>query len=209
MRLIAPYLSNLEPEVMDQAIHTLALLTWCYLSGDDVSPNYEYVIKSHLGLLGLEEKELTDDEKAWNAVLQDYGFLNVDEFDLILAEVVETGYVSEAKLTKPLETLNSQIIANKGDKSFQEAWRLYHDSFENNQDQVISLIYERFKENVKYISPLNLNGTVSLLRELGRGDLADDCIQHYVNERNTPELFNLDRYPFRGDIKDTKIISIY
>lgn len=193
---------------MDQAIHTLVLLTWCYLSGDDVSPNYGYVKKSHLGLLGLEKKEISDIEKAWNATLQDYGFLNADEFDLILSEIVETGYVSEAKLTKPLGALNSQILANKGDKSFGEAWRLYHDSFENNQDQVISLIYERFKENTKYISPLNLNGTVSLLRELGRGDLADDCILHYVNERHdNPEVFNLDRNPFAGEIKDPKIID--
>ncbi|MBI5589772.1 MAG: hypothetical protein HY881_04765 [Deltaproteobacteria bacterium] len=208
VRLIAPYLSNSEPEVMDQAIQTLTLLTWCYLSGDVVSPSYEYVKKSHLDLLGSGEKEFSDVEKAWNATLQDYGFMNVDEFDLILAEIVETGYVSEAKLTKPLDDLNLQILANKGDKSFGEAWRLYHDSFENNQDQVISLIYERFKENTKYVSPLNLNGTVSLLRDLGRGDLADDCIQHYVNERkDNPEVFDLDRNPFARDIKDPKIIE--
>jgi hypothetical protein len=208
VRLIAPYLNSSEPELIDQAIHTLTLLTWCYLSGDDVSPNYEYVKKSRPFLLGLGKDDLSDKEKIWNATLQDYGFLNVDEFDLVLAELVETGYVSADKLMKPLENLNSQILANKGDKSFQEAWCLYHDSFANNQDQVISLIYERFKENTKYISPLNLNGTVSLLRELGRGDLADDCIEHYIKERkDEPELFNLDRYPFRGDIKDQKIIE--
>ncbi|MBN1830443.1 MAG: hypothetical protein JW884_15030 [Deltaproteobacteria bacterium] len=208
VRLIAPYLRDAEPEVMDQAIHTLALLTWCYLAADDVAPNYEYVKKSHLGLLDFEKKELSDKEKAWNATLRDYGFLNIDEFDLILAELVETGYVTEANLTKPLNALNSQILANKGDKSFSEAWRLYHGSFENNQNQVISLVYERFKENTKYISPLNLNGTVSLLRDLGRGDLAEDCILHYVKERrDNPEIFNLDRNPFAGDIKDSRIIE--
>lgn len=208
VKLIAPYLQTSEPEVMNQTIHTLVLLTWCYLSGDDISPNYDFVKKSKLELLGLGEDKLSDKEKQWKALLQDYSFTSIDEFDLVLAEFVETGYVTPDNLENPLENLNSQILASKGNRSFEEAWRLYFDSFENNQDEVISNIYERYKENTKYISPLNLNGTVTLLRELGREDLADDCIHHYIMERkDQPEIFNLDRYTFAGEIKDQKIIE--
>ena len=130
----------------------------------------------------------------------------MDEFDLVLAEVVETGYVNPNHFRKPLPALNAQVLANKGDRSFSEAWRLYHDSFDDNQEEVINLIYDRFKTNVNYISPLNLNGTVSLLRELGRADLADSCIAYYLENRNdNPQLFDLDGYSFAGDITDEKI----
>ncbi|MDD4402250.1 MAG: hypothetical protein PHI24_10335 [Desulfitobacteriaceae bacterium] len=206
VRIVFPHLERFEPEVLQQAIHSLTLFTWCYLSDDAVSPNYEFVKKSGLGLMGLRDEEASEDEKAWNSVLQGYGLMAIDEFDLVLAELVETGYVDAEKLDGPASTLNAQVIADKGDKSFGEAWRLYHDSFENNQEQVVEMIFKRFKENVKYITPLNLNGTVSLLRELRRDDLADQCIEHYIlNRKDQPKLFDLDSYAFAGDITDEKI----
>ena len=204
--IILPHLEEYEPELSDQAIHTVVLFCWCYLADDSTSPNYEFVKKSGLALLGLKDDDAREEEKAWTSILHSYQFSSVDEFDLVLAGIVESGYIDPEALKAPLEGLNARMLANKGDKSFEEAWRLYHDSFEDNQDDVIDLIYSRFKENVSYISPLNLNGTVSLLRELGREDLADSCIDHYVSSRSdTPELFNLQSYPFSGEISDPQI----
>lgn len=210
VRIVSPHLQRFEPEVLRQAIHSLTLFTWCYLSDDAVSPNYEFVKKSGLGLMGLRDEEATEDEKSWNSILQDYGLLAIDEFDLVLAEIAETGYVDAEKIDVSASPLNSQVIADKGDKSFGEAWRLYHDSFENNQEQVVEMIFDRFKENVKYITPVNLNGTVSLLRELHRDDLADQCIEHYIqNRKDQPKLFDLESYAFAGDITDKKIIDVF
>lgn len=208
INLVLPHLGDFESEVSDQAVHSLCLLTWCYLADDKVSPNYQYVTKIGYRLMGVEDNDTSDAEKIWNGILQDYEFLFLDEFDLVLARVVERGYVIEDELIDVASTLNKQIQANKGDKSLEEAWRLYHDSFEDNQEEVIKTIFECFKANTKYVSPLNLNGTVSLLRELGRDDLADNCITHYVETRiNDKKLFNLDDYAFAGDINDPKIIE--
>ena len=148
----------------------------------------------------------SEDEKGWRGILQEYGLFNVDEFDLALAEVVETGYVNIQKLQLAASNLNAQVIANKRGNSFEEAWSLYHDSFNDNQDQVVEMIFTRFKENVAFITPLNLNGTVSLLRELNREDLANECIEHYIEHRSSePKLFDLDDYPFAGDITDSGV----
>lgn len=213
IKLVHPHLEKLEPEVFHQAIHTLALFTWCYLSDDEVSPNYEFVKKSGLGFMMAweeDDEKSSEKEKAWRSVLLDYGVTSIDEFDLTLAEIVETGFVIPEKLESAANNLNAQIVANKGDQSFGEAWKLYHDSFDDNQAQVIQLIFDRFKENVKYITPLNLNATVSLLRELNRDDLADECIDYYVESRkDESDLFDLDEYPFAGDIRDKKIIDSF
>lgn len=206
IELVIPYLDEYEEELEIQAIHTICLLGWCFITSDDESPNFMFVKEKGASLLGIDKKDVSDKEKSWRQLLQDYGYLFSDELDHALADVVERGYVVEAELREAAETINKQCKANKGDKSFEKAWRLYHDSFKDNQVEVVETIYSSFEENVLYISPLNLNGTVSLLRDLGRNDLADSCIEHYVKFRSDEvKLFDLDSYAFRGEIKDPKI----
>lgn len=207
IKIVTPHLSGLEPELLQQAIRTLTLFTWCYLSDDGVSPSYMFLKGSRLNILGLPDNDVdSEEENCWRSMLQDYGLFDIDEFDLALAEVVETGYVNKQLLQKAAANLNSQVIADKGDKSFREAWDLYHDSFNDNQNQVIDVMFSRFKENVTYITPLNLNGTVSLLRALDRDNLADECIEYYIERRKGErKLFDLDDYAFAGDITDPAI----
>ena len=69
-------------------------------------------------------------------------------------------------------------------------------------------MYESFNKNCKHISPLNLNGTVSLFRELGEDEKASNIIDVYIEQRNDEiELFNLKENNFFGDIQDTEIIE--
>ena len=62
--------------------------------------------------------------------------------------------------------------------------------------------------NAQFITPMNLNGTVKLLRELGKDSLADELIEFYIksNHENN-KLFDLSNYAFRGDIDDSNIIK--
>ena len=49
---------------------------------------------------------------------------------------------------------------------------------------------------------------MKLFRELGKGDLADELIEFYIeNNSDKKNLFNLNSYPFRGDIADNKVIK--
>ena len=47
-----------------------------------------------------------------------------------------------------------------------------------------------------------------LLRDLGKDNLASELIDAYIkkNESN-PKFFDLDNYPFSGDIDDAELIS--
>ena len=103
---------------------------------------------------------------------------------------------------------NDRIVASKSESSFSEAWRLYHDTFDDNGDEVINRLYESFKENCKYITPRNLNGTVSLFRELGEDAKASEIIGIYIDKRkDEAEIFNMDKNNFFGDIRDQEIID--
>lgn len=205
---VCKYLTSYEKEVREHACHTLTLYTWCYYSGEKHTPDYKYVTNLKTMFLGLDgEKELSEQENNWNSILHNYGYYTTDEFDLVLARVVENGYIIEHKLKEEANRLNLKIMAEKGGNSFSEAWRLYHDTFDNNEEELIKNINDKFKQNVQFISTRDLNSTVKLFRELGKGDLADELIEFYIenkSDRNT--LFNLNNDPF-GDIDDPEIIK--
>jgi hypothetical protein len=208
-KILVTLLKDFEMEVTYQALHSLCLFSWCLYSPNDVSPDYEYVKNIGLKLYGFnDEKKLTDEEKLWNAILQNYKYLNTDELDLVIAKAVEKGYVVENELISIAKKQNAQIVAAKGEQSFSDIWRLYHDTFEDNQEEVIKKLYEGLKKYAKYVTPINLVGTVRLLRELSRNDLADKAIDYYINARKDEiELFNLDNYAFSEDINDKVIIQ--
>jgi len=212
MRLVEPKLDSLEPELSHKILHSLVLYGWCHFrAGDPEIPPLDYVQKIGYELFGLDDKgDIPENEKLWNMKLQNYGYQGADELDAVLARAVKTGYVVDADFKKAAAEKNSEIIAAKATGSFTEAWRTYHDSFDNNQDSVIFTIYESFKINVKYISPVNLNGTVRLFRELGEDEKADEIIELYVNIRGDElDLFNLSNYPFSGEISDKSIRNAF
>lgn len=126
----------------------------------------------------------------------------------MLAEAVKTGYFIEEDFKDKASHKNQEVIASKSEGSFSEAWRLYHDTFNDNGDEVVNGLYESFKKNCRYITPLNLNGTVSLFRELGEEDKATEIIDIYIESRKDEiELFNMKENNFFGDIRDSELID--
>ncbi|BCO31061.1 hypothetical protein TspCOW1_11640 [Thiohalobacter sp. COW1] len=206
--LLSGLLNKYEPEVLKQTIHTLVLYSWCiYHKGEDV-PTIEYLRNIGYKMFGVEDENQTEQEKLWKSILTDYGYQTTDELDLVILAAVESGVIDEENLHIEAEKLNKQHIAAKSDSSFEEAWRLYHDCFDDNEEEVIDAIYKSFKKNTKYITPINLNGTVRLFRDLGRSKQADELINHYIEVRkDEKKLFDLDGYAFESEIDDKKIID--
>ena len=206
--MVAKILNDLEPIVLDNALHTLCLFVWCFYTPNDESPDYGYVKRSKSNMPGLDDDEhLNDEEKGWNALLLDYGFRHVDELDLGIAEVIENGYVDQKRLSRIADKINEQVLQERGQKSFSDIWDMYHNTFENNQEEFIPSLIEGFKKWVKYISPTNLHGTVRLLRGIKRDDLASEVIEYYIKQRRSEkELFDLENHPFSVDIKDSELI---
>jgi hypothetical protein len=208
--LITPLLSGFEEEVSHQALQSLTLFAWCFYNTPGSVPDYEFVKNFEYGLLGLgdQKKDETEDEKRWKVTLRRYGYLNTDEFDLQLASLVEQGYVNEDQFAAEARKLNEQRVALKSRESYEKAWEAYHDTFANNEEELVSRILDSFRKNLKYISPMNLDGTVTLFRELGRDAVADEVIETYVSARQTEiGLFSLDNNPFRHRIRDEKLLQ--
>jgi hypothetical protein len=127
---------------------------------------------------------------------------------LILADSVHNGYFDKSKLLDEATKKNQIIISSKSKYSLSKAWDLYHDSFENNQNDVIDHLLTCFMANLEYINLNELNSVVSLLREFKEDEKASHLIDVFIeNKKSNLHLFNLKINNRFGDIKDTEIID--
>ena len=207
--LSLPLVSEFKSEITDQIIHSLVLFSWCYFcsnANEDIPP-LEFVTNKGYEK-NKDEKKKIENEKKWKTILQSYNYQPTDELDMVLCEAVKTGYFVEADLKGKAKEKNEQIIASKSKGSFFDAWQLYHNSFYDNRDEVIQGIYQSFKDNCKYITPTDLNATVSLFRELGENKKTSELINLYIEKRKSEtELFNMQENNLFGYIKDQEIIN--
>lgn len=209
VNIALPFCNGYEKEIKHQFIHSLTLFTWCYFNSNREAPTLDFVTNLGYGFYGIgEDKAENDEQKKWTALLEKYGYLLTDELDLVLAEAVRNGYFMEDNLKLAATNKNKQVLADKSDNSFSEAWNLYHDTFANNQKDVIEAIYKSFKSNAKNITPANLNGTVNLFRDLGVHEKASELIDYYIKFRSEEiDLFNPEKHNFFGDTIDNEVLK--
>lgn len=98
-------------------------------------------------------------------------------------------------------------LAAKSDQSIGDAWRMFHDSFDDNGNQVLSTIADAFVTHMKFVTLGNLNATISLFEELGHSDVASEALTRYMTERadEPKEFWDLDANPFSDNISDPDV----
>jgi hypothetical protein len=207
---IEPTLRGFDKRVLKQAVHSITLLGWSVYSED--GPTIEFLRKKRgRSLYGSTDKEeLNDAEKRWDALLDEVGFGAMDEFDFVLLDGINKGFFEEEAVSKLAAEMHANFISTNSKSAFEAAWRLFHDSFDNNEEKVVQEIMGAFRDHLGAISPLNLNGTVRLLKELGRRDDAASLIKFYVTNRaEGKSFFDLTNYPFIGDVTDPDVIEAF
>ena len=177
-------------DLIKQVLDTLCLYCWSrYDSGKHV-PTMAY-IKQHNSFSGKDD--LDEQQQEWRQSLVDYSYSTTDELDLEIAAYLENGYVNKEAFLVEANKMNAKADSIALEKQFSQTWRLYHDSLEDNQQEVLDKLYASFKLAVKCISPMNMNGTVLLFKDLGENVRAQELLNYYIEQRSDePELFDLE-----------------
>lgn len=200
-----------EPETRQQFISSLTLFALSHYeqSNNKSAPPLDFILNTGYDAWGFGlDENASDEKKKWRSYLFDYGYQHTDELDLKIADAVIKGYFEEEEVKKLVENQNMQILANKSANSFSVAWNLFHNTFANNEEGLVDALLNSLIINAKNISPTNLNGTVSLFRELGRNDEATLAIESYIAARSQEvDIFNLSNSHFFGDKIDSEIID--
>ena len=190
--LVTTYLSDYEPEITQQIASSLTLFAWCHYYSENV-PDLAYVTNTNFFLAGFHgDKDKTEEQKKWDLIIYDYGYGHADDLDLLLVDIVKTGYVVANELIKVIENKNVEIIASKSATSYHDVWNIYRDSLENNETEVLDALFEGFVTNINHLSVRDLDQLVSFFRRFEADDKAEEIIDKYIEQRkDKPELFNV------------------
>jgi hypothetical protein len=209
VRAIQPLLEQFDKRVFEAALASIALFCWSHDQPEE-APSMNFLLsKTEDKFASRKKDEISPQEAAWKALLEAYGYTWTDKLDLELIRGIQAGYFNPEEIKRQAEAVHETIIASKADGSFEQAWRRYYDSFENDQDKVLDGLFEAFMRNVKYITPGNLSGTIALFRELGRDQQAREMLEHYMRSRQEQRAFyDLDNDPF-GQISDPDVRAAF
>ena len=207
---ISSRIKDVEQSVAENVISSLVLFIWCYYQKDKGAPPLSFVMnyQSYERFIPGRNKEESEEEKQWSDSLNAYGFSHSDDLDKQLAILVEVGFCDYAIFNDQLEKKNEESRDRQGQDSYRKAWDLYHDSFDNNQEEFLQELVSSFRNNMKYLSFRNLQNTVEMARAFDKDTIADNLIDEFLDfHKDTPEL----KVPFRGsdreDINDKYLLQ--
>lgn len=202
-------LSKYDRQVLEQAIHALTLGGFSKLQPDD-APNMEF-LKSYNYYIGNLNPEEPQDHPDWRETLEQYGFRGMDEFCGVIFRIVERGHVDSDELSREAKRLHDQFQAHAEDKSFQQAWDLYHDSFDDNVEELTSALAAAVTNTPKSISPMNLSSTIEILKELGWEGNTSELIDGYVYGRQAEpkDFWDFNEYHFGDRVNDPDVRAAF
>ncbi len=145
VRQVEKLVAEFDRGVLTQATHSLTLLGWSACEPTK-APSLDYLKRRGAIDFSSAEKEtpVPANEAAWNALLGTHGFGSMDEFDLALLEGTRQGYFDPSSVKEFGSKLDKKIKAGNLDASFNAAWRMYHDSFDDDQDKVLDAMHDSF-----------------------------------------------------------------
>jgi hypothetical protein len=207
---IEKLLQDFDEKILIQSVNSLALLSWSTFDPDS-APSLDFLEKRRGRPTSADnDQPVPENEAAWNALLDAYGFGTMDSLDHEILSGIRRGYFDPGRIKAEAAELEKQIVASKRNNAFFEAWELFHNSFDDNQDKVLDAMHESFLTSVKQITPLNMNSTIALFKALGRREQAMEMIAYYIEKRaDEPDLFHSRNYLMFGELTDPDVLSAF
>lgn len=203
-------LESYDTRIITQAVQSLALFSFAKQQPGD-APSLEFLrnFNPYEAMLAENGQQVSHPE--WRALLSRYGFSSVDNFDRVILQGVESGHFNYQLLIAEANSLKDQLQRGDADERFTQAWRLYHGSFDDNADEVMEQLAKAVREVPTVITPANLSGTISLLKELRWGGNLADLIEGYVaaHSNRDREFWDLEASTFGYDVGDPDVQAAF
>lgn len=198
---VKEFLSKLGPfdnDIKQQIIHSTVVFSWCYYChGEDEERIPAFAFVNRRGLRKADEKKGWDEtiSKKWDDLLNSYNFSHADEIDFAVAEGIEQGFLDEEKLIPLCEQKQNELNVQKKSASWEEAWNIFHNSFDANEDEVAIAIDKGMRDIAPTASCSQYSSGLKILRGIGRDEAADNLIEYFIDRRKeTPEAFDIDNF---------------
>ena len=197
--------------VRNAILRSLVVLVWAAFSPPgEGAPSLAYLKDKRFGhFMGYDDKKVSPQETEWGVMLNDYGFSHCDELGLLMISGIEQGFFNDEKVSIEIEKLLINTAKIRGEAALTAAWAAYHDSFDDNADEVASSLYDGFLKNISYLTPLNLNGAVIILKTTGHVTQAHDLLKRYIDAHCGEDIFDLSEDVFGGYVTDPDVVAAF
>ncbi|AWG32164.1 P-loop NTPase fold protein [Burkholderia cenocepacia] len=205
LRMIYPVIQHCSPAVKQQAAISVAIFSCALYERGREFPEPEVILKYNAFTYRrkLVEAGGDADKEAWVERLEACGFTNADEFDTALLDAMSCGYVQGSAISEHASILDEGADRARLDAIFTDAWNLFHNRLDVTSDELADAFVRSITAAARVISPVNLNSTVKVLRELGLDEKANEIIEIYIEQRkHTPRIFDIDRHSRLGEVDD-------
>lgn len=196
---LAPFCDGLESEVLEDLVQNIVVLTWAYNSKEKYVPGYEYLKEKHRSLyLGVgKQPARPPEELMWDQIISAIDFRQpISDIGNCVCDYLESGVFCGDSFASACSDFHESVVRNIKSHEFHESWRLFHDSFSDNENKFVETMMSTFIENVENIAIYNANGAFVILREFGRNHdaskLIDLWVEKNVNDRSftAKEMFS-------------------
>lgn len=211
VKQVAASLERYHPKVQHQAVQSLIVFGWVRFGKN--APSFEFLSNRRsaqfMRVIASDQQVQEDPQTAaWNALLDAYPFGGVDEFDRVLWEGVLRGYFDFSKLDEQAARLSEAFIAADGSAAHSDAWRVFHDSFDDNEREVGDTMFAVVRDNMKHLEAGSVDDAIEMLRELERGEDARSLIEDYVRtHEGKPTMFDVDRMSSFRPPRDSEFVE--
>lgn len=194
--------AGFDQSIQQQIIRSVVLLSFSYY-GSGVEnkhiPSFNYLTYNKNVLEEDYDEKLKKEanDNNWDNFLAQYGSGWLDELDLALAAGIKQGFFDGEKLSALCSSKQDAINIRNRSIKLDEAWDVFHGSFDADEDDVIRAMEAGLKDVVGNVSPSQFSSGLSVLREIGGNGIvkADELISLFIDTRkDNYEVFNLDNF---------------
>ncbi len=196
-------LSTRFPSLLEESVATLALASWS-VQQPKTAPTLSFIkTYNSLTFAMRERREPADPEiERFRSSIKNYPFNSANALDQVIIDCAVSGYFKESLLIEAADLIAAERKARGHHNEFSRVWQeLYHGSLAVEDDAFLDALYKSAISEADSISPLNINGTIRMLREAGRSGQADEVIAAYIAAHNDEHIafFNIGTHHFSAE----------
>ncbi|KTD69063.1 hypothetical protein Lste_2221 [Legionella steelei] len=132
-----------------------------------------------------------------------YQFLRNNQFywlsnlDMVIGKGIKSGFFNQEELIAESLKLNNEVKKRNLKDNLFTIWDLFHNSFDDNEEEVITALYKGFQDYIDIISTTDVHAIVTLLRSLKKEQLANDLVDKHISFLEKENIvFDNDSYSF-------------
>ncbi len=203
---ITPLLSAFSNETRESIAAAIVMMGWVYHQPSSAPP-VDFLKSFSSRMWGRDEEKLNKEEEAWDALLKNFGFSHLDELDMELYRGIANGYFTQETIDAHASEFHQMVLKNQAMERHRQAWHAYHYSFKNGLE-VVEGIADSFIYDAGYLSASNMNGVVSLLRELALTHKITPVIDAFISTHNDdPEAMDPTRMYLHNEVADAEVVE--